>query len=88
MRSRPNASRFLRLIGLGFVNGVLLVLISVLTLWAVGALFIMFPINEFRGLAAAIYTLAVPVILVGVRPFWKGVVTTFGLFLLVLACRL
>jgi hypothetical protein len=85
MRSRPIASRLLRLIGLGFVNGVLLVLILGLTLWAVGALFFMFPINEFRGLAAAIYTLAVLVILVGVRPFWKGVVTAFGLFLLVLA---
>jgi len=81
----PKRRGFLRLVGLGFFNAVLLVITSSFTLWAAGALFFMFPFNEFRGLAAALYTLAVLVLLVVIRPFWKGVVAVFGLFLVVLA---
>jgi hypothetical protein len=80
-----NRRRFLRLVGLVFFNGVLLVTLLGLTLWAAGAFFFMFPFNEFRGLAAATYAVAVLVVLLAIRPLWKGAVTVLGLFLLVLA---
>ena len=74
-----NRRRFLRLVGLVFFNGVLLVTLLGLTFWAAGAFFFTFPLNEFRGLAAAIYALAVLVVLVAIRPLWKGAVTVLGL---------
>jgi hypothetical protein len=80
-----NRHRFLRLIGLGFFNGVLLIIILSFTLWAAGALYFMFPINALRPAAAAIYTFAVLVLLVAIRPLWKGAIAALGLFLLVLA---
>lgn len=81
----PQRPSFLRMAGQIFLSIVLLVTLLSVTLWATGALFFMLPFDEVRGLTAAIYAIAVLVLLVAIRPFWKGVATGFGLFLLVLA---
>jgi hypothetical protein len=73
------------MVGRILFNVALLVTLLSLTLWAAGALFFMLPLNGVGGLAAASYALVVLVLLIAIRPFWKGVVTGFGLFLLVLA---
>jgi hypothetical protein len=63
----------------------LLLLALVFTLWATGALFFMFPINTLRTPAAVIYALIVLILIIVVRPFWKGAVAVAILFLPVLA---
>lgn len=52
-----NRRRFPRLVGLVFFNGVLLVTLLGLTLWAAGALFFMFPFNVAQRCASPYRTL-------------------------------
>jgi Domain of unknown function (DUF4105) len=73
------------MVGRILFNVVLLVTLLSLTLWAVGALFFTLPFEGVRGLAATTYALVILVILIAIRPFWKGIVTGLGLFLVVLA---
>jgi hypothetical protein len=84
MVTLPHRLPFLRMVGRILFNVVLLVTLLSLTLWAVGALFFMLPFEGVRGLAAASYAFVILVLLIAIRPFWKGVVTGLGLFLLVL----
>ena len=58
----PNRRSFLQLLGLWAFNGVLLVTLLGLTLWAAGALYFMLPLKEIRGFSAAVYVIC------GTRP--------------------
>lgn len=80
-----NRRSFLQLLGLWVSYGLLLLVVLGLTLWAAGAVYFMFPLKEVRGLAAAIYAIAVIGLLVAV---WKGAIAGVGLFLLVFAWTL
>jgi len=84
----PNRRSFLQLLGLWVFNGVLLVTLLGLTLWAAGALYFVLPLKEIRALFAAVYVIAVLGLLMAVRPLWKGAIAVLGLFFLVLAWTL
>jgi hypothetical protein len=84
----PNRRSFLQLLGLWGFNGVLLVTLLGLTLWAAGALYFMLPLKEIRGFSAAVYVIAVLGLLMAIRPLWKGAIVVLGLFFLVLAWTL
>jgi hypothetical protein len=86
--SSTGASRrhgFLRLVAFAFFNGIVLIILLGCTLWAAGALFFMFPIDALRAPAAMIYALIVLVLVIAVRPLWKGTVAVVILFIPVLA---
>jgi hypothetical protein len=55
----PNRRSFLQLLGLWAFNGVLLVTLLGLTLWAAGALYFMLPLKEIRVFSAGVYVIAV-----------------------------
>jgi hypothetical protein len=69
----PNRRSFLQLLWLCASNGVLLVALLGLTLWAAGALYFMLPLQEIRGFSAAVYVIAVLGLLM-IRPLWKGAI--------------
>src|ERR1700757_4646049 len=70
----PNHRSFLQLLWLCASNGVLLVVLLGLTLWAAGALYFMLPLKEIRGFSAAVYVIVVLGLLVAIRPLWKGAI--------------
>jgi Domain of unknown function (DUF4105) len=84
----PSRRSFLQLLGLCIFDGLLLLIVLGFTLWAVGALYFMFPLIQFRGLAAAVYAIAVVGVLLVMRPLWKGTLAAIVLFVLVLAWTL
>ncbi len=84
----PNRRSFLQLLGLWAFNGVLLVTLLGLTLWAAGALYFMLPLKEIRGFSAAVYVIAILSLLMAIRPLWKGAIAVLGLFFGVLAWTL
>jgi Domain of unknown function (DUF4105) len=66
-----------------FGKGILLLLALGLSLWAIGALYFML---RFAGsFGAAVFAIAVLVVLVVIRPLWKAIAMLFGLFLVVFA---
>jgi hypothetical protein len=66
-----------------FAKGILLLLALGLSLWAIGALYFML---RFAGsFGAAVFAIAVLVVLVVIRPLWKAIAMLFGLFLVVFA---
>ena len=75
-------SRLLLLIG----KGLLWLLALGVCLWAFGALYFMLPSAGAFGAAA--FALVVLVVLVAIRPLWKGIAILSGLFVLVLAWSL
>jgi Domain of unknown function (DUF4105) len=79
---------FLQLLGLCIFDGLLLLIVLGLTLWAVGALYFMFPLNHYRRAAVAIYAILVIGVLLAIRPLWKGAIAAIVLFLLVFAWTL
>jgi hypothetical protein len=76
---------FLRVAALAFFNGIVLIILMGCALWAAGALFFMLPVSALRAPAAMIYALIVLVLIIAVRPWWKGAVAVVILFLPVLA---
>jgi hypothetical protein len=84
----PNHRSFLQLLWLCASNGVPLVVLLGLTLWAAGALYFMLPLKEIRGFSAAVYVIVVLGLLVAIRPLWKGAIAGLALFFLVLAWTL
>jgi Domain of unknown function (DUF4105) len=66
-----------------FAKGILLLVALGLSLWAIGALYFML---RFAGsFGAAVFAIAVLVVLVVIRPLWKAIAMLFGLFLVVFA---
>jgi hypothetical protein len=86
--ARPNRRSFLQLLGLCIFYGLLLLIVLGFSLWAAGALYFMFPLGGYRGLAAAIYGIAVIGVLLAIRPLWTGAIAAIGLFVLVFAWTL
>jgi hypothetical protein len=66
-------------------KGLSLLLALGLSLWATGALYFMLPHEPIPAFAAALFAIAVLVVLLVVRPFWKTIAILLGLFLLVFA---
>src|SRR5262249_53434580 len=84
----PSRRSFFQLLGLCIFYGFVLLIVLGLSLWAVGALYFMFPLEGFRWLAAAVYAIAVVGVLFAFRPLWKGALAAIVLFVLVLAWTL